>query len=255
MLHDAGALLRVCIVDDEDGIRRNLKHQFEILQLPVQVIGEANCVQQGIQLLRQLQPDVAFLDVEMPDGQGFDILRHVKDIRTKVIFITAFNQYAVEAFRFSALDYLLKPIDSEELEEAIHKAKSLKEQETYSFRLGVLLNNNDTAATQARRLVLKNAESIFAFPIADIVRLQASNNYTTFYIREHPPVVVSKTLKDYEEMLLGHGFFRIHQSHLLNVRFFSRYDKKDNVVELHDKTLLPLSSKKRDEFFAFLGAM
>jgi two-component system LytT family response regulator len=245
--------LTVCIIDDEEGIRKNLKNQFNMLQLPVNVTGEANSVGTGITLLQEKQPDIAFLDVEMPDGKGFDILKQLTDIPTQFIFITAFNQYAVEAFRFSALDYLLKPIDEDELQQAIQKAKIFLEQQSYQFRLGVFLNNMEDISTKYKKLVLKNSDSIFAINISEIVHLQASNNYTTFYLENQAPIVVSKTLKEYEELLSRYGFYRIHQSHMINLNFFSRYDKKEGgVVVLKDKTTLPISAKKKDGLFEFL---
>jgi two-component system LytT family response regulator len=245
--------LTVCIIDDEEGIRKNLKNQFAFLQLPVSVTGEADSVSTGVALLQEKQPDIAFLDIEMPDGKGFDILRQLADIPTKIIFITAFNQYAVEAFRFSALDYLLKPIDSEELEEAVRKARNLLEQQSYQFRLGVFLNNMEDISTKYKKLVLKNSDSIFAVNISEIIHLQAFNNYTTFFLEKQSPIVVSKTLKEYEETLSRFGFYRIHQSHLINLNFFSRYDKKDGgVVVLKDKTTLPISAKKKEGLFEFL---
>lgn len=245
--------LTVCIIDDEEGIRKNLKNQFAFLQLPVRVTGEADSVRTGVALLQEKQPDIAFLDIEMPDGKGFDILRQLTDIPTKIIFITAFNQYAVEAFRFSALDYLLKPIDTEELSEAIRKAQNLLEQQSYQFRLGVFLNNMEDISTKYKKLVLKNSDSIFAVNISEIIHLQAFNNYTTFFLEKQNPIVVSKTLKEYEETLSRFGFYRIHQSHLINLNFFSRYDKKDGgVVVLKDKTTLPISAKKKEGLFEFL---
>jgi two-component system LytT family response regulator len=233
-----------------------LKHQLKLIQPDIKILGEAENVAQGLALLREQEPDMVFLDVEMPDGKGFDILRQMPDLQAKVVFITAHNHYAVEAFRFSALDYLLKPVDSEELQMAISKAFQALEKESYQLKVNAFLNNMEDVSTKYKKIVLKNSDSIFAVLISEIIRLEASNNYTTFYIENQAPIIVSKTLKDYEDLLSNYGFYRIHQSHLINLNYFSRYDKKDGgQVVMKDKTSLPISTKKKDQLFEFLGAL
>jgi two-component system, LytTR family, response regulator len=248
--------LNVCIVDDEANIRQNLKHQLKLIDLPINILGEADNVAKGLALLHEHEPDIVFLDVEMPDGKGFDILRQMPDLQAKVIFITAHNHYAVEAFKFSALDYLLKPLDSEELEKALRKAFQSIEKESYQLKINAFLNNMEDVSTKYKKIVLKNSDSIFAVNISEIIRLEASNNYTTFYTETNPPIIVSKTLKDYEDLLSQYGFYRIHQSHLINLNFFSRYDKKDGgMVIMKDKTILPISLKKKDQLFTYLASL
>jgi two-component system, LytTR family, response regulator len=248
--------LNVCIIDDEVQMRNNLKHQLKTIQPPVKIMGEAENVAEGVALLRELEPDIVFLDVEMPDGKGFDILRQMPDLQAKVVFVTAHNHYAVDAFRFSALDYLLKPIDGEELQMAIDKALQVMEKESYQLKINAFLNNMEDISTKYKKIVLKNSDSIFAVLISEIIRLEASNNYTTFYTENQAPIIVSKTLKEYEELLSNYGFYRIHQSHLINLNYFSRYDKKDGgQVVLKDKTTLPIAAKKKDQLFEILGAL
>ena len=219
----------------------------------MRLVGEACNVAEGITLLQNQEPDLVFLDVEMPDGKGFDLLKQIPDLSAKVIFVTAHNHYAVEAFRFSALDYLLKPIDADELQLAVGKAVHALEKESYQLKINTFLNNMEDVSTKYKKIVLKNSDSIFAVNISEIVHLEASNNYTTFFIENQTPIVVSKTLKEYEDMLTAYGFYRIHQSHLINLNYFARYDKKDGgVVVLKDKTTLPISAKKKDMLFAYL---
>lgn len=219
----------------------------------MRLVGEACNVAEGITLLQNQEPDLVFLDVEMPDGKGFDLLKQMPDLSAKVIFVTAHNHYAVEAFRFSALDYLLKPIDADELQLAVGKAVHALEKESYQLKINTFLNNMEDVSTKYKKIVLKNSDSIFAVNISEIVHLEASNNYTTFFIENQTPIVVSKTLKEYEDMLTAYGFYRIHQSHLINLNYFARYDKKDGgVVVLKDKTTLPISAKKKDMLFAYL---
>lgn len=245
--------LATCIVDDEAGMRNNLKYQLNALNLPVRLVGEACNVAEGIALLQEQEPDLVFLDVEMPDGKGFDLLKKMPELSAKVIFVTAHNHYAVEAFRFSALDYLLKPIDPDELQLAVGKALQAKEKESYQLKINTFLNNMEDISTKYKKIVLKNSDSIFVVNVSDIIRLEASNNYTTFFVENQPPIMVSKTLKEYEEILTNYGFYRVHQSHLINLNFFARYDKKDGgVVVLKDKTTLPIAAKKKDLLFEYL---
>ena len=245
--------LATCIIDDEAGMRNNLKHQLNTLNLPVRLVGEATNVAEGIALLQEQEPDLVFLDVEMPDGKGFDLLKQMPNLPAKVIFVTAHDHYAVEAFRFSALDYLLKPIDADELQLAVGKALQAVEKESYQLKINTFLNNMEDVSTKYKKIVLKNSDSIFAVNVSEIIRLEASSNYTTFHIENQTPIIVSKTLKDYEDILVGYGFYRIHQSHLINLNHFARYDKKDGgMVVLKDKTILPISPKKKDVLFEYL---
>ncbi len=245
--------LATCIIDDELGMRNNLKYQIKALDLPIRLVGEATCVAEGVALVQAQEPDLVFLDVEMPDGKGFDVLKQLPELSAKVIFVTAHNHYAVEAFRFSALDYLLKPIDPDELQLAVGKAMEAIEKEGYQLKVNAFLSNMEDVSTKYKKIVLKNSDSIFAINVSEIIRLEASNNYTTFYTENQSPIVVSKTLKEYEEMLAEYGFYRIHQSHLINLNFFARYDKKDGgTVVLKDKTALPIALKKKELLFEYL---
>ncbi|TAE19980.1 MAG: DNA-binding response regulator [Bacteroidetes bacterium] len=226
--------LATCIVDDEAGMRNNLKYQLNALNLPVRLVGEACNVAEGIALLQEQEPDLVFLDVEMPDGKGFDLLKKMPELSAKVIFVTAHNHYAVEAF-------------------AVGKALQAKEKESYQLKINTFLNNMEDISTKYKKIVLKNSDSIFVVNVSDIIRLEASNNYTTFFVENQPPIMVSKTLKEYEEILTNYGFYRVHQSHLINLNFFARYDKKDGgVVVLKDKTTLPIAAKKKDLLFEYL---
>jgi len=196
---------------------------------------------------------LVFLDVEMPDGKGFDLLRQMPELSAKVIFVTAHNHYAVEAFRFSALDYLLKPLDAEELQAAVTKAMQVLEKESYQLKVNAFLGNMEDTSGSQKKIILKNSDSIFAIKLSEIIRLEASNNYTTFFVENQAPIIVSKTLKDYEGLLSTYSFCRIHQSHLINLQYFVRYDKKDGgLVVLKDKTALPISPKKKEQLFEYL---
>lgn len=240
----------VIIIDDETGIRNNLKYQLRLLQPDITIIDEAENVQKGIALLTKHEPDIVFLDIEMPDGTGFEVVKQCPNLKAKVIFITAHNHYAVQAFKVSALDYLLKPIDMEDLENALQKANNALEKENMQVKIHNFLEN---AETKQKKIVLKNADSIAVVAISDIIRLEASDNYTIFYIQNSPHMLISKTLKEYEELLEEYDFFRIHQSHLINLHFFQRYEKKEGgFVVMKDNSILPLASRKKDVFLKML---
>lgn len=245
--------ISVMIVDDEAGIRQNLKHQLNLLDINFNLVAESENVTKAVNILQEIQPDVIFLDIEMPDGTGFDVLKQVDISKSKVIFITAHNIYAVQAFRFSALDYLLKPIDIEELESAMQKVEKEIEKEINQFKINNFLENIEEMSNKRKKIVLKNSDSIYAVSIADIVRLESSDNYTTFYFANNTKVIISKTLKEYEDMLDEYGFFRIHQSHLINLQYFQKYDKKDGgSIILKDNINLPLSSRKKESLLRIL---
>ncbi len=246
----------IIIIDDEPSIRQNLKHQLKLIQPNVQIVAEANNVEESLAILQEYEAEIVFLDIEMPDGTGFDLLKKCQNFKSKLIFITAHNDYAVQAFKVCALDYLLKPIDLEELEIALEKANDQLHKENTQFKINTFLDNIADTNLKQKKIVLKTSESIEVVTISDIVRLESSNNYTSFYLKNGHNILISKTLKDYEDILEGYGFFRIHQSHLVNMIFFQKYEKKDGgLVVLKDGTMLPLSSRKKDAFLKVLESL
>jgi two-component system LytT family response regulator len=168
-------------------------------------------------------------------------------INSQIVFITAHEQYAVKAFRFSALDYLLKPVDPEELQKVIRKIKdSILKNDNFSH-IDLLLENIRTKVDNFKRIALSTNDGIHLFEISDIIRCESDDNYTTFYIKNNKPVLISKTLKEYEELLKEHGFERIHQSHLINLAYLKSYIKKDGgYVVMADNTHLPISQRKKE---------
>ena len=190
----------------------------------------------------------------MPDGNGFDVLKNVKYKQFEVIFITAFQEFAVQAIKFSALDYILKPIDAEELHTAMTNAMQVVEHKKDDTQFQTLQHN--IQPHHKRKLVLKTQESIFVIEIDDIVHCEADKNYTFFYLNDGKKILVSKTLKDYDTMLAGFSFFRVHQSHLINLNYVERYDKHDGgSVILKDCTSVPLSPAKKEQFFKSLDLL
>jgi len=242
---------KILIIDDEKRIRDFVKRMIDSFDLGVEVYTDGENVETGIAAIKSLKPDIVFLDIQMPDGTGFDLLNQLGEKTFELIFITAFQEYAIMAIKFSALDYILKPIDSEELKTALVNALDtldFKKEETQYEALSHNLN-----AQQKRKLVLKTQESVHVVDLGEIVRCEADKNYTFFYLNNGKKILVSRTLKDFELLLANHGFFRVQQSHLINIDYIDRYDKiEGGSVIMKDGASVPLSTAKKEQFFQLL---
>jgi two-component system LytT family response regulator len=242
---------KILVIDDEKPTREFIKRLIDSFQFHVEVFTDGYDVESGIEAINRIQPDLVILDIQMPDGTGFDVLKSLTIKNFEVIFITAFQQFAIQAIKFSALDYILKPIDSEELKTAISRALSTISRKIDEQQFLALQQNITPNAK--RKLVLKTQESIHIVEIEDIIRCEADKNYTFFYLVGGKKILVSKTLKDYDTLLSGHSFFRAQQSHLINVNFVERYDKHDGgSVIMKDGSAVPLSPAKKEQFFQLL---
>jgi two-component system LytT family response regulator len=214
----------------------------------VQCIPEGENVQSGIEAIQKHNPDIVFLDIQMPDGTGFDVIRSIEDNNFEVIFITAHEEFAIKAIKFSALDYLLKPVDTAELKAALERALESIDANKEVKQFDALQSNINPS--EKRRLVLKTQESVHVVDLDDIIRCEADRNYTSFFLVGGKKILVSKTLKEYENLLSNHNFLRVQQSHLINIDFVDRYDKKNGgAVVMKDGSEVPLSPAKREVFF------
>jgi len=242
---------KVLIIDDEKRIRDFVKRMIDSFNLDVEVFTDGENVETGIESINLIQPDIVFLDIQMPDGTGFDLLNRVKDKKFELIFITAFQEYAIMAIKFSALDYILKPIDDEELKTALQNAIDTVDFKKEDSQFEALTHNLQT--NQKRKLVLKTQESVHVVDLSEIIRCEADKNYTFFYLNNGKKILVSRTLKDFETLLSNHGFFRVQQSHLINLEYIERYDKHEGgSVIMRDGSAVPLSPAKKDQFFNML---
>ncbi len=243
-------MITAILIDDDINLRNGMKALLERTAPEIQIIGEADSVETGVVLMKKAQPQVVFLDIHLGDGSGFDILEEVSKsvkINSQIVFITAHEQYAIKAFRFSALDFLLKPVDPEELEKVIEKVKSIVHKNDSVAHIDLLLENIRKKVDNFKRIALSNADGVHLFEISDIIRCESLDNYTKFYIKNNKPILISKTLKEYEELLAEHGFERIHQSHLINLNYLKSYIKKDGgYVIMADETHLPISHRKKE---------
>lgn len=248
-------MLRAIIIDDINNIRQKNIALIKQYCPNVAIIAEADSVASGTVAIKKYLPDLVLLDVEMQDGTGFDLLQQLKPIDFKVIFITAFQEFAIKAFRFSAIDFLLKPIDPAELVQAVKKAQETLNKEIMELQFHTLFSNIERPRN-LQKIILKTAEKVYSIHVQDIIRCESEKNYTTFFMLNGQKLLVSTTLKEYETMLLPMGFFRTHQSHLINMLYFDHYIKTDaGSIIMKDKTAIPLSVRKKEEFLNSLNSL
>ncbi len=245
-------MITAVVIDDEARARETIINILGLKPSGITITGEAGDIESGYRLIESKQPDLVFLDINLPDGTGFDLIKKIGNIRFKLVFITAHEEFAVRAFKFSALDYILKPVTASDLLQAVEKATHLIQKEETEMKFSAFLSNLD----KIKKIVLKTSESIHIVNIKDIVRCEADVNYTTFYLLGNAKLLVSKPLKDYAELLGQSGFFRTHQSHLVNLDHISRYDKEDGGhLVMDDESIVPVSSRKKEMLFGVFENM
>ena len=253
-------MITALLIDDDSNLRTGMKGLLSLYAPDIQILGEADSVKAGISAIEYHQPNVIFLDIQLGDGTGFDILEQIVQkngsLSCHVVFITAHEQYAVKAFRFSALDYLLKPVDPEELRKVIDKIKkALAGNDNYAH-IDLLLENIRKKVDKFKRIALSTSDGIHLFEVSDIIRCESQDNYTKFYIKDRKPILIAKTLKEYEDLLSEQGFERIHQSHLINLSYLRSYIKKDGgYAVMADNSHLPISQRKKGRLQELLRSM
>ncbi|TNE56118.1 MAG: response regulator [Bacteroidetes bacterium] len=247
-------MIQAIIIDDIEQARSTLKLDLANYAPDVKVIAEAGGVVEGAKLLKDCQPDILFLDVQMQDGSGFDLLDLLPEISFKIIFITASDAHAITAFRYAAIDYLLKPVDPDELMNALDRFRKQQLNENDQYRL-----LNESLKNHQRpheRLALHSQDKINIVNIADILRCESQVNYTEFYFVNERKMLVSKTLKEFEDLLSELGFYRVHQSHLINTKFIKEYVKIDGGhLVMSDGSLVPVSTRKKPEVMRMLESL
>ncbi|MBL0331317.1 MAG: response regulator transcription factor [Chlorobiota bacterium] len=249
-------MLRAVIVDDENSGVESLKRLLKKNCQDIEVISTAGSVEEGISAIEENNPDVLFLDIELPDGSGFDILEVIEQKNMSVIFTTAHNQYAIRAIKFAALDYLMKPLNSEELIIAVKKLNDHHSKNDNRKEHIKLLQNNirNSQGENFGKIALPSTEGFMFIEVENIIRCEAQSNYTMFYFVGGEKNLVSKTLGEFEDLLLGCNFLRVHNSHLINMKHAKKYVRgKGGFVVMTDGSMVEVSVRKKEAFIQQLS--
>lgn len=247
-------MIKAVLIDDEKQARNALRELIESHCPEVEIIAEADGVSAAVECIEMHKPQLVFLDINLGDGTGFHVLERLQFNDFMVIFTTAYDQYAVTAFKINALDYLLKPVNSDELIAAVEKAKIKVSSENMALQLELLKDSIGNKAPGDKKIVLKDSDSIYFIKVTDIVRCQAEGPYTEFFISPNQKITISKSLKEYEEMLEPFGFIRIHNSHLVNKNRILRFVKSEGgSVVMDNNEHIPVSQRRRDVIMEMLN--
>jgi two-component system LytT family response regulator len=247
-------MINCIIIDDEERARNGLQKMIEKYCTGVKIIGQADTVRSGVKIIQEMKPDLIFLDIDMPDGDGFELLEQLNRTDFDIIFATAYDQFALKAFKVAALDYLVKPIDLEDLIDAIDKVKlrsaGAQKQEQYNQL------KSSIASQKFNKIALPGTEGLTFVELEDIIRLEADGNYTVFHMKGGDKHMVSKLLGDYEGILDSSDFFRVHHSHLINLNHISKYVKgRGGYIVMNDGSSVDVSVRKKEEFLEILKGL
>lgn len=238
-------MIRAIIIDDELDIREINRRLISDNFCDIEIVGEADSVDSGIELIQKEQPQLVLLDIDIKGGTGFHILQKVHPYNFAVIFITAFNEFAIKAIKFSALDYILKPVNEVEFCTAVKNAVESIESKQIEMQVNNFFEHYEKK-TQSKKIVLKTCNSIHLVDISDIMYCISDNSYTTFYIKHKKEIIVSKSIKEFESLLSVYNFFRPHQSYLVNLHCIDRIIKTDGgSIVLNNKKEIPVSYRRR----------
>ncbi len=246
-------MIKAVIVDDDPQLRKMIASLISENFTQISITGTADSVEQGIRLIHSVMPDLVFLDVEMPDGNGFNVLQQTKNLGFKTIFVTGHEAYAIKAIKFGALNYILKPINEFEfidaVQDAIENLKTTQSVQQIETTLDFLVSKD-----QNKRIVLRTTQNIFLTEVKDIMYCKSDNTYTTFYFSNKSEILVSRTMKEYEELLSPLGFFRPHTSYLVNINYVTKIDKSDGYfIILKNGKEIPVSARRKNAIKQILG--
>jgi two-component system LytT family response regulator len=244
--------LRALIVDDEANNRENLRLALATYCPEVEVVAEADSALTAMDRIKETSPDLVFLDIAMPLGSGFDLLEGLPQIDFEIIFVTAYDQYAIRAIKFAAVDYLLKPIDALELKKAVARVQAKRRQQNQQGQLETLLHN---LQQQEKKIALPQSDHIEFVAVNSIIRCRGDRNYTHFYLQDGRELIVSRTLKEYVALLDDQSFYRVHQSHLVNLNCIQQYGKRDGgTLITSDGAQIPVARARKEGLLARLLA-
>ncbi|MFN8305663.1 MAG: LytTR family DNA-binding domain-containing protein [Ferruginibacter sp.] len=244
--------LKAILVDDELNSLQNLQQKLVEFCPDVEILAATQKPEEAIRLVRELKPDLLFLDIEMPRMNGFRMLEEIEDITFEIIFTTAYNHYAVDAIRISAFDYLTKPIAIGDLQHAVERLSKQKQLQTRD-KLGLLRQSLHNSKSQDEKIAIPTGEGLEFIPIHSILYIESSSNYSKLFLQGGKNILVTKLLKDFEDMLVPYRFYRIHNSHLINLRYIEKYIKGEGgQVRLSNGTVLDVSRRKKEEFIKLI---
>ena len=246
-------MIKVVIIDDEPAMREVNSSLLAEYFPDIRMVGTASSVSTGLDLIRAQNPDLVLLDIELNHEKGFQILQELKPYSFKVVFITGHDSFAIKAIKFSALDYILKPVNETEFQLAIqHAVKLIENNEDSQSQVDILMDSY-RREMQSKKLVLRTSDSLHIVDVSDIYFCKSDNSYTTFYLNGNEKIVVSKSLKDYEGLLTEFGFFRSHQSFLVNLNYIKKVDKSDGgFIVMKNLKEIPVSLRQMKNLLALL---
>lgn len=248
-------MINAVIIDDEQNNIDNLTLLLRKNCSIVNIVATALNVADGQKIIEQHKPGLVFLDIQMPGGSGFDLLKALPRQSFEVIFVTAYDQYAIQAIKFAAVDYLLKPINTDDLKQAVEKATERINNKKQNLQLENLVDLlQQQHNKEEHRIALPTFKEIRFIAVKNITRCESNNNYTTFFLHGNEKIIVSKPVYEYEEILSGYGFIRCHQSHLVNKKFIRSWVKTDGgYLLLEDGSQIPVSKNKKEQVKAALA--
>lgn len=247
-------MLKAVIIEDEKRSRETLSGLLKLYCKNVDIVAEADGMNSGIKVIKENKPDIIFLDIQMPDGSGFKLLEAFERIDFEIIFTTAYDQFAIKAIKFSALDYLLKPIFPGDLIEAVKKAENKRNLSVNRDSINALLDNIKNPESDSPKIVLSTSEKIDVVSVRDIIRCESDNYYTMFYFTDGKKLLISKTLKENEELLSGYNFIRPHKSHLINAIYIKSFNKADGgYIVMTDGSQVPVSRRKKEKIIEIIN--
>ncbi len=246
-------MIKAVIIDDEANNQELINNLLTQYAPQVEILGVANSVKSGYQAICDLQPNLVFLDIQMQDGTGFDLLKLFEKPGFRVLFVTAHEEFAIEAFKYSALDYLLKPLSPGNLLAAVKKAEESLGHDELNLKLKTLLDNISEPSRQKRKIILKTLDRIYSVDIQDLIRLESDGGYTKVFLTDGTRIMVSRILKEFDDLLADAGFVRIHHSHLININHVYFFEKSESHLVMKDQSVVPVSHRKKDHVLELLN--
>lgn len=244
--------MKTLIIDNEKNVREALIALLNHFCPELNLIEQATGVEDGLKTIASYKPDIVFLDVEMDDGTGFDLVKQLHEANFQLIFVTAHDKYAAQAFRHSAIDFLVKPIDPALLIESVERAKNAQHLKQTNQQIQTLLSHINPQNTD-QKIVLKDNANIYFVKTKDIIRCESDGAYTSFHLTDGEKIVISKTIKEYDELLTPKGFLRVHQSHLVQVAKIKRFERAKEMLVLENNEMVPVAQRKRDAVMEWLN--